>query len=215
MKTSVFYYCAFAVVVLSSVLFGLDWQPATMSPMAPIQVVALPPPPPPLPVKPPEPAVPPPVAAAPSVAPNSVASRPGAPRGTGQSPVAQNPSAVQTPPKPLCDVTACASAYRSFRESDCTFNPSFGPRQLCTKGVVPAAAVAPPPAPTVPAASDAQPTIMAPEPNARPEAQPAATTDTPPEVKCNVSACAAAYHTFTESDCTFMASGGQRKLCTR
>ena len=39
MKTSILYYCAFAFVVLGSVLFGLDWQPATMSPMPPIQVV--------------------------------------------------------------------------------------------------------------------------------------------------------------------------------
>jgi BA14K-like protein len=226
MKTSIFYYCAFAFVVLSGVLFGLDWQPATLSPMPPIQVVALPPPPPPPPVKPPEP-VAPPVAAAPSVAPNAGTQRPGASRTVTQNPAAPvavapaNPPVAQTPPKPLCDVAACAAAYRSFRESDCTFNPSVGPRQLCTKGVVPSAAAAPllppppPAAPAVPAATDAQPSIMQPEPNARPAAQPAATPDAQPAVKCNVSACAAAYRTFTESDCTFMASGGQRKLCTR
>jgi hypothetical protein len=30
-----------------------------------------------------------------------------------------------------CDVDACARAYRSFRASDCTYQPYFGPRQLC------------------------------------------------------------------------------------
>jgi BA14K-like protein len=201
MKTSIFYYCAFAVVVLSGVLFGLDWQPSTMSPMPPIQVVALPPPPPPNPIE---------IAAPVPVAPPVVTLRPATPR-----PVTPNP-VVQAPPKPLCDVAACATAYRSFRESDCTFNPSFGPRQLCTKGVVPTAAAAPPPlpapvAPAIPATSDTQPSIM----QAEPGKQPVATSDTQPAVKCNVSACAAAYRTFTETDCTFMASSGQRKLCTR
>lgn len=32
-----------------------------------------------------------------------------------------------------CDVSACASAYRSFRASDCTFQPYGGSRRLCTK----------------------------------------------------------------------------------
>ena len=139
--------------------------------------------------------------------------KPAAPKPVAPTPV--DPRLVaRTPPKPLCDVTACAAAYRSFRESDCTFNPSVGPRQLCTKGVVPTAAAAPPSppiAPAVPATSDAQPSIM----QAEPGKQPAATSDAQPAVKCNISACAAAYRTFTESDCTFMASGGQRKLCTR
>lgn len=39
--------------------------------------------------------------------------------------------------QPKCDVTACAEAYRSFRESDCTYQPNFGPRRLCTKGKPP------------------------------------------------------------------------------
>ena len=30
-----------------------------------------------------------------------------------------------------CDVSACASAYKSFRESDCTYQPFEGPRQVC------------------------------------------------------------------------------------
>jgi hypothetical protein len=30
-----------------------------------------------------------------------------------------------------CDVSACAAAYRSFRESDCTYQPFDGPRRAC------------------------------------------------------------------------------------
>jgi hypothetical protein len=30
-----------------------------------------------------------------------------------------------------CDVAACSRAYRSFRESDCTYQPYSGPRRLC------------------------------------------------------------------------------------
>jgi hypothetical protein len=41
-------------------------------------------------------------------------------------------SAAQAPPK--CDRDACSRAYRSFRETDCTYQPSRGPRKLCTRG---------------------------------------------------------------------------------
>jgi BA14K-like protein len=33
--------------------------------------------------------------------------------------------------------------------------------------------------------------------------------------KCDVDACAAAYHSFTASDCTYMPSAGVRRLCTK
>ena len=45
--------------------------------------------------------------------------------------------AAAAAPQPKCDVTACTEAYRSFRESDCTFQPNFGARRLCTKGKPP------------------------------------------------------------------------------
>lgn len=35
---------------------------------------------------------------------------------------------------PQCNVAACTAAYYSFRASDCTYQPTFGPRRLCTKG---------------------------------------------------------------------------------
>lgn len=32
-----------------------------------------------------------------------------------------------------CDIQACASAYKSFRESDCTYQPFDGPRRFCAR----------------------------------------------------------------------------------
>jgi BA14K-like protein len=32
-----------------------------------------------------------------------------------------------------CDVQACASTYKSFRASDCTYQPFDGPRRVCSK----------------------------------------------------------------------------------
>jgi len=223
MKSTVLYYGAFLFVVLSSVLFGLDWQPATMSAMPDVDVAAYV-----APVPPPKPVV---VTAAPAAQENLNKVIPAAPNMGAPTPVARsgnvpqgNPSQanlpqanlpqvnsqiVQTPPRPSCDVAACAAAYRSFRESDCTYNPSFGPRQLCTKGVVPNAA---PGAATAasPAAVDAQPPLIV-SPESGTQTQPAAQSNG----ACNVSACAAAYRSFRESDCTFNPSFGLRQLCKK
>jgi hypothetical protein len=35
-----------------------------------------------------------------------------------------------------CDVQACASAYQSFRASDCTYQPFEGARRVCEKAPV-------------------------------------------------------------------------------
>ncbi|HZP71483.1 MAG TPA: BA14K family protein [Pseudolabrys sp.] len=32
-----------------------------------------------------------------------------------------------------CDIQACAGAYKSFRASDCTYQPFEGPRRVCSK----------------------------------------------------------------------------------
>ena len=34
---------------------------------------------------------------------------------------------------PSCNIAACEKAFRSFRNSDCTFQPFEGPRRLCTR----------------------------------------------------------------------------------
>jgi BA14K-like protein len=48
------------------------------------------------------------------------------------------PAANTTPPPAatqsvaLCNIAACSAAYRSFRASDCTYQPFNGPRRACT-----------------------------------------------------------------------------------
>lgn len=65
-----------------------------------------------------------------------------------------------------CPVAACAARYRTFRASDCTFQPFDGPRKRCVmEGAAPPApasslAVAPVPAPT-PAPAAAPPRASA------------------------------------------------------
>jgi penicillin-binding protein 1A len=68
------------------------------------------------------------------------------------------------------------------------------------------APVLPPPPPRTGGPDD---TPVEPAPVAQTPAAPAA-----PE-NCHVDACTKAYHTFRASDCTFMAIGGQRRLCTK
>jgi hypothetical protein len=45
--------------------------------------------------------------------------------------------------------------------------------------------------------------------------EPAAPTTAEALQKCDIAACAAAYRTFTASDCTYVPSFGVRKLCTK
>jgi membrane peptidoglycan carboxypeptidase len=40
---------------------------------------------------------------------------------------------TEQPDGPQCNVRACESAYRSFRASDCTYQPYSGPRRLCER----------------------------------------------------------------------------------
>lgn len=57
------------------------------------------------------------------------------PAATAQSAAAQAPA--------QCDVQACSAAYRSFRASDCSYQPYHGPRRACTKSGATVAAAAP------------------------------------------------------------------------
>ena len=121
-------YLAVLLIVLASVGFGLDWQPATLSPMPDLKI-ALP---------------------SPAAAPGSKTDRlspaypaspgPPAPAGGRQtigigfaqptSPLAQSPAAGVAP---NCNVDACAAAYRSFQAADCSYQPLNGPRRRCAK----------------------------------------------------------------------------------
>jgi hypothetical protein len=54
---------------------------------------------------------------------------------------AQAPAEAPPPTRPAaaevsamhCNVDACAGAYRSFRASDCSWQPNEGPRRLCVR----------------------------------------------------------------------------------
>lgn len=130
-------YAAMLVAALVSVVMGLD-----IVSTAPVRVAVRPP----VEIRheatPVSPAVPspPPVAVQ---------------RPAQQQPVSQQPAAAPAPsvaqqPMPqiyqpeqttaqsqeqpaACNVAACTAAYRSFTASDCTYQPSEGPRKLCTR----------------------------------------------------------------------------------
>jgi len=46
-------------------------------------------------------------------------------------PAAGASSSAEAPP--LCNIQVCSQSYRSFRASDCTFQPYSGPRRICEK----------------------------------------------------------------------------------
>jgi hypothetical protein len=44
------------------------------------------------------------------------------------------PAAVENPGQaPACNIAACTAAYRTFTAADCTYQPTEGPRRLCSK----------------------------------------------------------------------------------
>ena len=108
-------YLAVLMVVLGSVVFGLDWQSAPMSPMPdrgrPAQA-AVAPTTPPAPIGQPAPPAP------------AIFGAPAPPA-----------AAVSNQPAPqiACNVSACARAYRSFQAADCSYQPIGGPRRRCAK----------------------------------------------------------------------------------
>jgi 1A family penicillin-binding protein len=84
-----------------------------------------------------------------------------------------------------CNYDACGRAYRSFRASDCSYQPYDGPRRSCTRGLD----------------SDERATA-------------ALDFDHEEDSRsCNYEACASAYRSFRSSDCTYQPYRGQRRLC--
>jgi hypothetical protein len=198
------FYCAVLLVAGSAVVFGLDWTVAPLPPMheteASVQAAKLAAhlPPPvvrtvkavkqPSPVRSAQPA-----GRGPQVAAVNPAAKPA--RSVTATPAIMAPeqTATQPPPEseqPKCDIDACSAAYRSFRASDCTWQPYEGPRRFCDKGTPPQ-------------------DVAAADQNAE--------TDTDEQVsdKCDIAACKRAYFTFTPSDCTYQPSNGPRRLCTK
>lgn len=197
-------YLVFIIVLAisaGSVVFGVEWMQAPMTPMpaSPYQLrAANPPAPAPVqqaakPVEPAKavaPAAPaalpaPPVAAAPLMPPASTVAAAPADPASIVAPEPQPQIAASPAPPPLCDVSACERAYRTFTASDCTYQPSGdGPRRLCTRGNPPAAA------------NSSRPDIRA-------------------QATCNIAACSQAYISFNASDCTYQPSEGPRRICER
>jgi 1A family penicillin-binding protein len=107
----------------------------------------------------------------------------------GQAPADQAPEA------PHCDYQACGRTYRSFRASDCTYQPYSGAsRELCDKNTSERVAA----------------TLLAPNLRSQP------LLDKPGGGLCNIDVCASFYSSFDPADCTYKPyGGGRRRLCTR
>jgi hypothetical protein len=219
-------YFFVALIAAFGVLFGLDRVSAPMSPMPPskYEIRAAVPPPAPAPVV---------AEAKPETKPDAKpeatplakpeAKRAAAPKVVTPSPVAQAPvplypadqqpasivaaepgvAATSPPAAPKCNVEVCANAYRSFTAADCTYQPSEGPRRLCTKGLPPPTVVAPAPQATPATTASGAAASGAAVPEARAQA-------------CNVAACSRSYpRSFTAADCTFQPSEGPRRVCAK
>jgi penicillin-binding protein 1A len=131
-----------------------------------------------------------------SQASQSQASQPQASPGSRASLTPQASS--NQPPPAQCDYQACASR-RSFRASDCTYQPYSGPRRSCE---MPTRAT------------------TAPEQASRP-ASPGEAPQSPTEARaqapqCNMDVCSRFYSSFNPSDCTYQPyGGGSRRTCER
>jgi BA14K-like protein len=88
-----------------------------------------------------------------------------------------------------CDYRDCAKDYRSFRASDCTYQPPHGgPRKICKK-------------------------VRRPTEVSQPATQVQAQTRAQ---QCNLVVCARLYRSFDPSDCSYRPnSGGARRTCDR
>lgn len=192
------YLVYFIVLMISagSVLFGVEWMQAPMSPMpaTTYELRAAKPPAPPVvqeaatkpaetagKAAPAEPVAAVPAQPAPAPAPVAAVA---APQPAPLIATEPQPAIAEAPPLPLCDIQACERAYRSFTASDCTYQPSDGPRRLCTRGTPPAA-------------------MSTPKPEIRAQAT------------CNIAACTDAYISFNAADCTYQPLEGPRRICEK
>jgi len=186
-------YLFVLLIAAGSVLFGLDWVSAPMSPMpaSKYELHA---------AKEPQPALKQGAETAgkanPAVPVNPTASVTTAIASSAvepaPAPISVPEPAVAAAPTPKCDINACAAAYRSFTVIDCTYQPTDGPRRLCTRGRPPAAAAAAQATPQAPAVPDAR-----------------------AQAACNIAACAQTYFSFNASDCTYQPLDGPRRLCEK
>jgi penicillin-binding protein 1A len=101
------------------------------------------------------------------------------------------------PQQAQCDYRACASR-RSFRASDCTYQPYDGPRRFCK--MRPRLATSPGQVSQPPSPGDA----------------PQSPTQARAQAQCNMDVCSQFYSSFNPSDCTYQPyGGGPRRVCDR
>jgi hypothetical protein len=59
--------------------------------------------------------------------------KPDVPANVGTAPTAGDTAKPGQPASNKCNIDACKEAYFTFNPADCTYQPSNGPRRLCTK----------------------------------------------------------------------------------
>jgi penicillin-binding protein 1A len=117
-----------------------------------------------------------------------------------------------------CNIPVCERNYRSFRASDCTYQPEEGgPRRFCDRGAAKMAGVSgggserPAPKPPTPNPDNKKPDDQ----NAVNDRAQAAPPAGAASGKCNIAACQR-YSSFRASDCTYQPfGGGPRRVCGR
>lgn len=145
-------YLTVLMVSISTVLLEVHWL--TTPPPHPtpaVQAAAAPPPRPKVegpnaalspvyPIKPDQQSLPAPAAETTGVASRMeeahkpVANTTTAPPNSAENAQASAPAQPEsTASSNRCDIQACSSAYKSFRASDCTYQPNDGPRRICSK----------------------------------------------------------------------------------
>jgi hypothetical protein len=109
-------YSAVVVVAVCNIVFGLIWLNAPAPQTRPAAA----------------PAATSPIAAGQTAPANADGLPTGGNDASAQTKAPIARSAGEAAP-PKCNVSACAGTYRSFRASDCTYQPVGGPRRICTK----------------------------------------------------------------------------------
>ncbi|MCG6115405.1 MAG: PBP1A family penicillin-binding protein [Mesorhizobium sp.] len=107
---------------------------------------------------------------------------------------------------PACDVQACSRRYRSFRASDCTYQPYNGQRRMCDIGE---------PSAAQPQTQSSAMQVFTPgAERAMARQRSRGMQETAPR-SCNVQACSSAYRSFRASDCSYQPYRGPRRICQR
>lgn len=162
------------------------------------------------------------------------------------TPAAATPAPAPSPaPSPRCDIPTCEARYFSFRSSDCTYQPNFGGRRLCTRGDPDSAASVAAwlrrnQSQTAAATPATSPALDTPEDAAGEGEEAEATAAAPLQIpaprrvplspaaaraqaerlagstpRCDIPTCEARYRSFQAGDCTYQPNNGPRRLCTR